>query len=125
MYEDLVAQWLKDLPKPVGLMACNDIRGQQVLNACRASGVAVPDDVRVIGVDNDEVLCELADPPLSSVAPNTERIGYEAASLLDQMMRGRKPPSQPVFIAPVGIVTRRSTEVLAIEDRHIAAAARF
>jgi LacI family transcriptional regulator len=125
MYEDLVARWLKDLPKPIGLMACNDIRGQQVLNACRAIGVAVPDDVAVIGVDNDEVLCELADPPLSSVVPNTERIGYEAAALLDEMMGGKKPPRQPIFIEPVGIVTRRSTEVLAIEDRHIAAAMRF
>src|SRR5665213_1888746 len=61
---DRVAQWIKDLPKPIGLMTCNDIRGQQVLNACRSIGLAVPDDVAVIGVDNDEVLCELADPPL-------------------------------------------------------------
>ena len=66
-YEDLVASWLKGLPKPIGLMACNDIRGQQVLNACRAIGVAVPDEVAVIGVDNDEVLCDLSDPPLTSV----------------------------------------------------------
>jgi LacI family transcriptional regulator len=122
---DLVARWLEELPKPVGLMACNDIRGQQVLNACRATGMLVPDEVAVIGVDNDEVLCELSDPPLSSVVPNTERIGYEAATLLDRMMRGRKPPSQPIVVEPAGIVTRRSTEVLAIEDRHIAAAVRF
>jgi LacI family transcriptional regulator len=124
-YGDLVARWIKELPKPVGLMACNDIRGQQVLNACRASGVAVPDEVAVIGVDNDEVLCELSDPPLTSVVPSTERIGYEAAALLDRMMAGRKPPRRPIFMQPLGIVTRRSTEVLAIEDRHIAAAARF
>lgn len=124
-YEDLVASWLKELPKPIGLMACNDIRGQQVLNACRAIGVAVPDEVAVIGVDNDEVLCDLSDPPLTSVMPNTERIGYEAAALLDRMMAGAKSPKQPVFIEPAGIVTRRSTDVLAIEDRHIAAAVRF
>ena len=124
-YEDLVARWLKELPKPIGLMACNDIRGQQVLNACRAVGVMVPDEVAVIGVDNDEVLCELSDPPLSSVAPNTERIGYEAAVLLDRMMSGQKTSREPVFVIPSGIVTRLSTEVLAIEDRHIATAARF
>lgn len=124
-YEDLVASWLKDLPKPIGLMACNDIRGQQVLNACRAIGVAVPDEVAVIGVDNDEVLCDLSDPPLTSVIPNTERIGYEAAALLDRMMAGARAPKHPIFIEPAGIVTRRSTEVLAIEDRHIAAAVRF
>ena len=124
-YEDHVAQWLRQLPKPVGLMACNDIRGQQVLNACRDIGVAVPDEVAVIGVDNDEVLCELSDPPMSSVVPNTERIGYEAAALLARMMAGQPPPPQPISIAPTGVTTRRSTEVLAIEDRHIAAAVRF
>jgi LacI family transcriptional regulator len=123
-YEDLVARWLAELPKPVGLMTCNDIRGQQVLNACRAIGVAVPDEVAVIGVDNDEVLCDLSDPPLSSVVPDTERIGYEAAALLARMMAGRK--ARPVIsVEPAGIVTRRSTEVLAIEDRHIAGAVRF
>ena len=124
-YEDHVARWLRQLPKPVGLMACNDIRGQQVLNACRAIGVAVPDEVAVIGVDNDVVLCELSDPPLSSVVPNTERIGYEAAALLARLMAGQLPPTRPISIAPAGVVTRRSTEVLAIEDRHIATVARF
>ena len=124
-YEDHVAHWLRELPKPVGLMACNDIRGQQVLNACRDIGVAVPDEVAVIGVDNDVVLCELSDPPLSSVVPNTERIGYEAAALLDRLMAGKAPPPKPITIGPMGVVTRRSTEVLAISDRHIATAARF
>ena len=120
-----VAQWIMELPKPVGLMACNDMRGQQVLNACRAVGMAVPDEVAVIGVDNEETLCVLSDPPLSSVVPNAERIGYEAASLLDEMMKGKKPLPHHFFIEPVNIVTRRSTEVLAIEDRQIAAVARF
>jgi LacI family transcriptional regulator, galactose operon repressor len=120
-----VARWLKELPKPIGLMACNDIRGQQVLNACRSVRIAVPDEVAVIGVDNDEVLCDLSDPPLSSVIPNSERIGYEAAALLDQMMAGKKAPTAPLVIEPAGILTRRSTDVLAIEDRHIAAAVRF
>jgi LacI family transcriptional regulator len=124
-YEAHVARWLRDLPKPVGLMACNDVRGQQVLNACRDSDVAVPDEVAVIGVDNDEVLCELSDPPLSSVVPNTERIGYEAAALLDRLMAGQPPPRQPIFVEPAQLVTRRSTEVLAIDDRHVATAVRF
>src|SRR5206468_4043368 len=72
-----------------------------------------------------DVLCELSDPPLTSIVPNSERIGYEAATLLDRMMAGKKPPAEPIFIEPTGVVTRRSTEVLAIEDRHIANAARF
>lgn len=124
-YENHVAVWLERLPKPVGLMACNDIRGQQVLNACRDAHLSVPDEVAVLGVDNDDVLCELSDPPLTSVVPNSSRIGYEAAALLDRMMAGKKPPIEPVFVEPEGIVTRRSTEVLAIDDRHIANAVRF
>lgn len=118
-------RWIKRLPKPVGVMACNDMRGQQVLNTCRALGVAVPDEVAVIGVDNDEVLCTLSDPPLSSVVPDTERIGYETATLLDRMMRGGRGPDGQIFIKPKAIITRRSTEVLAVEDRQIAAATRF
>lgn len=122
---ELVERWIAGLPKPIGLMACNDMRGQQVLNACRAGGVTVPDEVAVIGVDNEELLCDLSDPPLSSVVPNTEKVGYEAALLLDEMMRGKKPLPHRYFIEPKGVITRRSTEVLAIEDRQIAAAARF
>jgi LacI family transcriptional regulator len=120
-----VAVWIKALPKPVGLMACNDMRGQQVLDACRAAEATVPDDVAVVGVDNEEVLCDLSDPPLSSVVPNGERIGYDAAALLEQLMNGKKVQLKPTFIEPLGVITRRSTEVLAIEDRPIAAAARF
>lgn len=115
-----VVRWLKKLPTPLGLMACNDIRGQQVLNACRAAGIVVPDEVAVVGVDNDEVLCELSDPPLSSVSLDTERIGYEAAALLDQMIAGNPPASPNTFVEPVGVITRRSTDVLAIEDKQIA-----
>jgi len=125
LYEDDVAEWIRSLPKPIGIMACNDIRGQQVLNACRAIGVAVPDEVAVVGVDNDEVLCELSDPPLSSVAPDTWRIGFEAAALLDRMMRNEAPPRRKTFIAPKGVVTRQSTDVTAIEDREIARAVRM
>ena len=121
-----VARWLQALPKPVGLMACNDMRGQQVFNACRGCrDRGSPDEVAVVGADNDVTLCDLSDPPLSSVVPNTELIGYEAAGLLDQMMVGKKPKQHELLINPIGVVTRRSTEVLTIEDRHIAMAARF
>ncbi len=123
--EDDLPNWLAGLPKPIGIMACNDVRGQQVLNACRTAGVAVPDDVAVVGVDNDEVLCELSRPPLTSVQPDTQRIGYEAAALIDAMLAGQSPPAEPTFIKPVGVATRQSTDVLAIEDRQIAAAVKF
>jgi LacI family transcriptional regulator len=123
--EEDVARWLADLPQPVGVMACNDVRGQQVLNACRERGLAVPEQVAVVGVDNDEVLCELADPPLTSVEPDTRRIGFEAAALLARLMRGSSLAPGKVWLAPRGIVTRRSTDFLAVDDPGVVAAAQF
>jgi len=123
--EDAVAAWLKSLPKPAGLMACNDVRGQQVLNACTEYGVVVPNEVAVVGVNNDELLCESCCPTLSSVEPNTRKIGYEAAALLDRMMKGDKPPRKKTFIKPLGVVTRESTDALVIQDSDVAAALHF
>jgi len=120
-----LARWIDGLPKPVGIMACHDDRGHELLNACREVRIAVPDDVAVIGVDNDEVLCELSDPPLTSVNSNTDAIGYRAAALLDGLMR-RKSSAPPLTqLEPLGVVARKSTDVLAIDDREIAAAMRF
>lgn len=120
-----IAAWIRRLPKPAGVMAAYDIRGRQVLDVCRELDVRVPDAVAVIGVDNDELVCELADPPLSSVIPDTRRTGYEAARLLDGLMAGR--PAEPTahWIAPLGVVTRGSTDVLATTDADISAAVRF
>lgn len=117
--------WLRTLPKPVGIMACYDRRGQQVLDACRNAALAVPDEVAVVGVDNDELLCELAAPPLSSVIPNTLRTGYEAAALLDKLMAGKRVPATAHLIPPIGVASRQSTDVLAIDDREVASAVRF
>ena len=120
-----IGAWVRRLPRPVGVMAAYDIRGRQVLDVCRQLEIGVPDEVAVIGVDNDELVCELADPPLSSVIPDTRRTGYEAARLLDSMMGGR--PEQPAahWIQPLGVVTRGSTDVLATNDADISAAVRF
>jgi LacI family transcriptional regulator len=125
LYEDKIAAWLTSLPRPVGIVACNDTRGRQVLSACREHAIAVPDEVAVIGVDNDQVLCELSDPALTSVEPDTYRIGYEAAAMLEAMIRTKKKPPAKTFIDPLGVVTRRSTDALAIADRDVAAAVRF
>ncbi len=125
LFERQMLDWLKRLPRPMGVMACNDICGQQVLNACRELDIPVPDEVAVVGVDNDALHCELADPPLSSVAPNVERIGTLAAELLDGLMDGAPPTRAKTFVEPTGVVTRQSTDVLAIEDPEVAAAVRF
>lgn len=123
--EQRLNRWLRDLPKPVGLMACNDTRARQVLNACRTLAVAVPDEVAVIGVDKDELLCDLSDLPLSSVILNTQRIGFEAAALLERLMAGGEPPGDTLLVEPKGVATRRSTDVLAVDDRRVAAALRY
>ncbi|MBN2579147.1 MAG: DNA-binding transcriptional regulator [Pirellulales bacterium] len=120
-----LASWLKSLPKPIGLMACNDMRALQVLEVCGELGIAVPEEVAVIGVDNDTVQCELCDPPLSSVDPGAQRVGYEAAALLDRMLAGRPPRKNPLLIEPAAVVTRQSTAVLAVTDPCVESALRF
>jgi LacI family transcriptional regulator len=120
-----MAAWLRSLPKPVGLLAVTDNRGHQVLNVCGEHAVAVPDEVAVIGVDNDEMLCELCEPPLSSVALNPWKVGYEGAALLDRMLRGKSPPRQQTLIPPLGVVTRKSTDVVTLVDADLAAALRL
>jgi len=120
-----LAAWVRSLPKPAGVWTCYDIRGRQLLEACHAENLRVPDDVAVIGVDNDLLLCELADPPLTSVIPDTHRTGYMAAQLLEKMMDGKKVRSAPHFVEPLGIATRRSTDVLAINDPDISAAVHY
>ncbi len=119
-----VTQWVRRLPKPAGVMACNDFRAVQLLDACRREGVAVPEQVAVIGVDND-VACELCNPPLTSVIPDAERIGFEAAKLLDQLMQGKRPLYQERYFPPRGIITRQSTDVTAINDPIVADAVHF
>jgi LacI family transcriptional regulator len=122
--EDLCA-WLVSLPKPVGLMGANDNRARQVLEACRVCGLHVPEEIAVIGVDNDEVLCRLSSPLLTSIEQGAERIGYEAAALLDTIMSGKKSAKRRYVIDPVGVETRLSTEVLAVGDPQVAKAMSF
>ena len=122
---DAIAMWLGGLPRPVAVFACYDNRGQQVLEACRRANLAVPEEIAVLGVDNDEVLCALSPPPLSSVILNPRRAGWEAAALLAALMKGeRVSPEEPHLIPPVGIATRQSSDILAVADPKIAAALR-
>jgi LacI family transcriptional regulator len=121
---DLI-DWVRQLPKPVGIFACNDVCGKQVLNACLEAGVAVPEDVAVLGVDDDAVFCDLAAPPLSSIALDTERIGYLAAQWLERMMDGSGMPPARTKVPPLRVVCRRSTDSIAVDDPDVAAALRF
>jgi len=120
-----LAMWLKRLPKPAGILACNDTRGRQVLEACAMSGIRVPYDVAVLGVDNDDVVCELSNPTLSSVTPNVETIGYKAAETLDRMMAGKPAPQEVTWVAPLGIQVRASSGTAALRDPVLLDAVQF
>jgi len=122
----LLADWLNLLPKPVGIMTCDDEHGRHAVEACKIAGLRVPEQVAIVGVDNDELFCTLSDPALSSIAVNTRKAGYEAAALLDRLMTGsEKMAEQKIIVRPLHVVTRQSTDVLAIEDREVAEAIRF
>jgi LacI family transcriptional regulator len=123
--QHLIAEWLRSLPKPVALMCCNDDRALQVIEACKLAELYVPDQVAVLGVDNDVLICDLADPPISSVALSTEAAGHEAARLLDRLMKGEALAGQEISVRPTHVVTRISTDMLAVTDREVAAALRF
>jgi LacI family transcriptional regulator len=117
--------WLRALPKPVGVFTCFDACGQQVLDACQEIGYGVPEEVAVLGVDDDAVFCDLANPPLSSIAGHIERIGYLAAQWLDHMMAGTGRPPSPLRVCPTKVIGRRSTDTFAVDDPEVAAALRF
>ena len=118
-------KWLKRLPKPVGIMIPNDDTGQYVFEACKRAGVHVPEEAAIIGVGNDEMVCELSLPPLSSVDFNYTQAGYKIAEKLDQMMAEENPPIEDIELHVIGVVNRKSTDILAIEDREVAEAVRF
>lgn len=117
-----MADWLQSLPKPVGILACYDIAGQELLEACKIAGLAVPDSVAVIGVDNDELICNLTSPPLSSIQSDAIGTGFLAASLLDEMMAGEQVDAKLRLIEPLRVVTRQSSDLLSVSDPQVAKA---
>ncbi|TWT87165.1 Xylose operon regulatory protein [Pseudobythopirellula maris] len=117
-----LAGWLKQLTTPCGLFAVSDYRARQVLDACRQAELKVPEAVAVIGVDNEQVICEHAHPSLTSVARNDQMEGYRAAALLDQMMRGETAPASDEVIPPMQVVERESTTTFAVTDSRLRSA---
>lgn len=128
--------WLHKLPKPIGMLCAYDIQAQIVLDTCRNREIAVPEQIAVIGVDNDAILCDLCHPSLTSIAPDARGAGYAAAKLLDQLMDNRNHPikqhrhSQQFkdayhLLKPIGIVQRQSTDVTAIADSRMTEALRY
>ncbi len=128
-WNDGLQGWLAGLPRPAGVLASHDIQGVQLSEICHRAGLRVPDDLALLGVDNDDLLCQMARPPLSSVALPAERIGFEAARMLEGLIsrRGKKDRVRPrtLLLPSPGVVTRPSSDILAIDDEDVAAAVRF
>lgn len=119
-----LVKWLRSLPRPIGIYTPGDLHSVRLLDICHELDIAVPEEIAILGLGNDPVMCETVRPTLSSLDGNAQRIGYEAASLLDQMMAG-KSPKVPVFVPPSHVVVRQSTDLMAIEDADVAQAVRY
>lgn len=113
--------WLQRLPKPVCIFACNDDRAIYILEACKSSGINVPEEVAVLGVDNDDLVCNISSPPLSSIALNFKNTGFQAAKHLDLLM-AKKAKNTTIEVDPVEIITRKSTDIFAVDDSQVIAA---
>jgi LacI family transcriptional regulator len=122
---DALCHWARQLVAPTAVFCCNDLTTRDVMAACEAVDRKVPEQVALLGVDNDDLICELSTTPLSSIDACGQRVGFEAASLLAAMMRGQPPPAGRLLITPAGVVTRRSSNILAVGDPEVASAMRF
>jgi LacI family transcriptional regulator len=120
-----LSHWLNALPKPVALMTCDDNQGQHVTEACKQAGIRIPEEVAVLGVDNDETICNLSDPPLSSIVLDTEKAGYEAARLLDDLINNKTQDIHNIIVEPTQVITRQSTDIYAANDKYIAKALKY
>lgn len=122
---DWLKRQLQKLPVPIGIMVQSDHRATYLISVCEAVGLAVPDQVALVGVDNDEQACELAAVPITSVDCNREMMAYEGARLLDGLMQKKKPPTEPIVIPPKGVVVRRSSDIFAVDDPSVARSLAF
>jgi LacI family transcriptional regulator len=120
-----VVHTIRSLRYPLGVFCYNDCVAADIVDACIEAEIQIPDQVAVLGVDNDPVICDCVQVPLSSVRHDLEGMAYEAAALLDRLINGESPPKIPRRISPKGVITRKSTEVLAVEDARVGAALRF
>ncbi len=121
----LLSKWLASLPKPIAILTCDDRLGLHITEACRHSGIRIPETVAVLGVDNDETLCELSDPPLSSIVQDAEKGGYDAARLMDRLIRRTTDQVHDIVVEPLQVITRQSTDIYATPDEYIASSLKY
>lgn len=120
-----LGHWLSQVPKPIGIMGCNDDWAHRALNLCGRQGIKVPDEMAILGVDNDELFNSLVTPSLSSIAIPAEEVGFQAAKMLERILCGETLEQNAMLLAPLRIVPRESTDVLSVPDPDVVKAIRF
>lgn len=120
-----LSKWLISLPKPIAMMTCDDNQGLHITEACKQNKIRIPEEVAVLGVDNDEMLCELSDPPLSSIGLDIEKGGYDTARLMEHMIQNGADQFYDIHVKPTQIITRQSTDIYATNDDHIASTLKY
>jgi len=120
-----ISAWLNSLPKPIALMTCDDNQGNHIIEAAGHAGIRIPEEIAVLGVDNDEMICDLSDPPLSSIELDTEKSGYEAARLMEQMIGAKMCTAPDITVKATQVITRHSTDIFASKDKYIVSALKY
>ena len=123
--QSVLADWLLSLPKPIAIMACDDNQGNILLQACNSCGLKIPFDVAIIGVDNDEILCNMSDPAMSTINVDIERGGYDTAAMVDRMVKDPSYMGEDIILKPLNVVERVSSSVFATDDKAVIKALRF
>lgn len=114
-----LVRWLESLPKPIAMMTCDDNQGHHITEVCKFCKIRVPEEISILGVDNDETVCTLSDPPMSSIALSIEKGGYETARLIDQLIADKNARYEDVIVHPTHIITRQSTDIFATNDKYV------
>lgn len=120
-----LSDWLLKLPKPIAMFTCDDNQAIHIAEACNLAGIRVPDDVAILGVDNDEMVCNMSNPPTSSIALDTENAGYKVAELMENMILNKDFQYHDVMVETTGIISRQSTDIFAVNDLQVLKALKF
>jgi LacI family transcriptional regulator len=120
-----LSEWLMNLPKPVALFSCDDNQASHIAEACKISGIRVPDDVAILGVDNDEMVCNMSNPPTSSIVLDTENAGYKVAKLIEAMILKTDGPYEDIYVEATTIISRQSTDIFAVNDPDVLKALQY
>ena len=120
-----LSEWIKRWKLPIGIFGTQDLACRYLVDVCLRHGLRIPEDVAIVGLGNEPVICDEGEPTLSSIELGAAKMGFQAAKLLDGLMRGKPPPPKPIMVEPAELVVRNSTDVLAVDDNLVGRAMQF